>query len=412
MRRIKIKNFGPIKAGFTENNGFFDVEKVTIFIGNQGTGKSSVAKLISTLTWLEKALYRGELTEKEVTNNHRFINNYCAYQGLKNYFQSNTEIEYQGDAYEFSYRGEKLTVLVNKISKQYLLPKIMYIPAERNFVSVVNQPDKLKGLPSPLLTFLAEYEKALEAIKENIQLPINNVEFEFDKLNKIANIRGEDYKIRLSEASSGFQSAVPLFLVSHFLTKSIGNDIDNSKSEVSLKDLRRIMEEVRKIVEDPNFLDEFKKTALEVVASKYRPARFINIVEEPEQNLYPKSQKEILFKLLEFANFNPENELLITTHSPYIISYLTLAIKSYNVQEKITQSNKQDDLNKKLAQIIPLPSVIHGRQVIIYELTENGSINKLPTFDGLPSDNNFLNQQLADSNELFDQLLEIEELCQ
>ncbi len=50
-----------------------------------------------------------------------------------------------------------------------------------------------------------------------IRSPINNVDLEFDKFNDIAHIVGKDensYKIRLSESSSGFQSLVPLFLVS------------------------------------------------------------------------------------------------------------------------------------------------------------------------------------------------------
>jgi len=61
MSKIRIKNFGPIKEGFLEDDGFLDIKKVTIFIGNQGSGKSTVAKLISTMMWLEKALYRGSV---------------------------------------------------------------------------------------------------------------------------------------------------------------------------------------------------------------------------------------------------------------------------------------------------------------------------------------------------------------
>jgi ABC-type glutathione transport system ATPase component len=48
MSKIKIKNFGPIQEGYNENNGWIDISKVTVFIGNQGSGKSTVAKLIST----------------------------------------------------------------------------------------------------------------------------------------------------------------------------------------------------------------------------------------------------------------------------------------------------------------------------------------------------------------------------
>jgi predicted ATPase len=56
MSRIKIRNFGPIVNGYLENDGWIDINKVTIFIGNQGSGKSTIAKLISTFTWIEKAL--------------------------------------------------------------------------------------------------------------------------------------------------------------------------------------------------------------------------------------------------------------------------------------------------------------------------------------------------------------------
>jgi len=41
MAKIKIKNFGPIKEGYLEKDGWLDVKKVTVFIGNQGSGKST-----------------------------------------------------------------------------------------------------------------------------------------------------------------------------------------------------------------------------------------------------------------------------------------------------------------------------------------------------------------------------------
>ncbi|MFM7576658.1 MAG: ATP-binding protein, partial [Microcystaceae cyanobacterium] len=79
MSQIKVKNFGPIGSGFVENDGFLDIRKITVFIGNQGTGKSSIAKLLSTFSWLEKTLYIGNLEEKDVTNYDRFVSKYCGY---------------------------------------------------------------------------------------------------------------------------------------------------------------------------------------------------------------------------------------------------------------------------------------------------------------------------------------------
>ena len=145
MSKIKIKNFGPIKNGFQDNEGWMDIKKITIFIGNQGSGKSSVAKLFSTLTWIEKALVRGDFKEKDLTGYNRF-RKHCSYQNIGSYFKDDTYIEYEGKAYTISF-FEGITNVTKKEQNGYSFPKIMYVPAERNFVSTVDKPALLKKLP-------------------------------------------------------------------------------------------------------------------------------------------------------------------------------------------------------------------------------------------------------------------------
>jgi len=67
MNKISIKNFGPIKEGYLEDDGWMDIKKVTVFIGNQGSGKSTVAKVISILIWLEKSINRGDINNGGIT---------------------------------------------------------------------------------------------------------------------------------------------------------------------------------------------------------------------------------------------------------------------------------------------------------------------------------------------------------
>lgn len=57
--RLKIRNFGPIKEGYDEDEGYMTFSPFTMICGPQGAGKSCVAKLYSTFTWIEKALVRG-----------------------------------------------------------------------------------------------------------------------------------------------------------------------------------------------------------------------------------------------------------------------------------------------------------------------------------------------------------------
>ncbi len=417
MRSIRIKNFGPIDAGLAdgENDGFMKIEKFTIFIGNQGTGKSSVTKLISTLSWLEKSLYRGDIKESYMTSYNRFVKEYCNYQNLKNYFRDETEISYRGEVYHLEFKNNKFEVtpiaFSNVPEANYKVPKIMYVPAERNFLSAVDYPDKLKGLPKSLSTFWEEMQRSLQELSGSLQLPIGDVKLEYDKSNKISRIVGKNYKVRLSESSSGFQSFVPLFLVSRNLAASLGKEKDNSKSEMSTAEQRRLKEEIEKIVNNPRLSEDFKETALKLLSDKYKNDAFLNIVEEIEQNLFPTSQKKILFKLIEFANETDGNGLLLTTHSPYIINYLTLCIKAFAVLSKIIQSSKKDTLEPQLEEIVPLKSTVDPDVSIVYQMNDDGTIAILGNYKGLPSDENYLNEVLAEGNELFAKLLELEDLC-
>jgi predicted ATPase len=416
MRKIRIKNFGPIKEGFEGNNGWLELKKFTVFIGNQGSGKSTIAKMISTLTWIEKALVRGDYPEKEFTNHSRFIKKYSSYHKLENYFDGldgidRAEIEYEGDAYYFKYSNKKFTV-EKKQNISYLLPQIMYIPAERNFISTIDNPKMIRLSSGPLVEFLSEFDKAKQEIKDSVTLPLSNAKLEYDRLNDIVNVRGEDYKIRLTEASSGYQSAIPLFLVSRYLATNIRQQNENSQEELSTDELNRFRKGVEFIYSDDSLTDEQKRIAISALSTRFKKSTFVNIVEEPEQNLFPSSQRQMMNNLIEFANMNQGNQLIITTHSPYIINYFTLSIKAKNVFDKVTNCGGEKISITGIFTIVPEKSFVATQDLIIYELSDKGQIIKLADYKGLPSDENYLNEKLAETNDLFANLLEIEDSCQ
>lgn len=403
MSQIRIKHFGPIKEGYQQNDGWMEINDMTVFIGSQGSGKSTVAKLISTMTWIEKALVRGDFGGKELSA--KGFQKHVSYQNILDYFKPESVIEYQGQAFFISYKANRVTVEKN-IKNGYVFPKIMYVPSERNFVSSVRNLNTLKGLPSTLYTFSDEFINALEDIKGQLDLPINNSHFEYQKLNKLSWIGGEGYKIKLSQASSGFQSFVPLFIVTRYLASSLFLQSDHATKEISIEEEKRIRREIEEIFANPNISEEVKKLSLELLSSKFSYSSFINIVEEPEQNLFPDSQQEILNSLIRYKNLNENNKLVITTHSPYIINYISIAIQAGNLLKKLNS----EDLIKKLNDVVPLDSVLESGRVSVYQFEEKkGCIADLPNFEGIPSDNNFLNQSLGEGNIAFDRLLEIEE---
>lgn len=153
-----------------------------------------------------------------------------------------------------------------------------------------------------LYTFLEEYEFAKQALSETIDLPFGNVKFEYRKQNKKSFLIGDDFKIDLLEASSGFQSFVPLFLVTRFLSNAIDEESDVNYNQSSIDEEKRLRKEIDKIFASSKISEEVKLALLEKLSSRNRYTSLLNIVEEPEQNLYPLSQKEMLFELLRFKN--------------------------------------------------------------------------------------------------------------
>ena len=393
MSNIIIRNFGAIK----EQRAPIEIKKVTFFIGNQGSGKSTVAKLIATFMWIEKALVRGNYNKKWLERKNRLKNTFLPYHRIENYLKENTFIQYKGDAYTITYEKEFLK-FEEKKNNDYSLPQIMYVPSERNFIAYVKKPKELKLSSDALKEFLTEFDNSKEIVK-NLELPINEAILDYDKLNDTLNLKGEDYKIKLTEASSGFQSFVPIYMVSRYLGKSVGKQSE-IKVEMSGDEKDKFRKEVEKIYSSKELTEEQKRIAISVLSKKFNKTSFVNIVEEPEQNLFPTSQRDMLYSLLKINNEIPANKLIITTHSPYLVNYISVAVEAGNIQNK---ANKE-----QIRKIIPLSALVKSDDLAIYQLNEKeGTVKLLGNYNGIPSDENMLNLQIDETNNLFADLLDL-----
>ena len=391
MSSIIIRNFGAIK----EHNAPIKIKKVTFFIGNQGSGKSTIAKLIATFMWIEKALVRGDYDKKWFRRKNRFKNTFLPYHRIENYLKENTFIRYEGEAYIITYEN-KLLQLEEKKNNDYSLPQIMYVPSERNFIAYVKSPKELKLSSEALKEFLTEFDNS-KGIVKNLELPINTINkviLDYDKLNDTLNLKGEDYKIKLTEASSGFQSFAPIYMVSNYLVNTIRK---NSGIKVSMtgEEISRFRKEIEQL-----FTDEQKRIAISVLSKKFNKTSFINIVEEPEQNLFPTSQRDMLYSLLKINNEITANKLIITTHSPYLVNYVSVSVEAGKLKQGVTAEK-----GGQLSEIVP----INADDLAIYQLKEeDGTIELLDSYEGIPSDENFLNNEIGRTNELFADLLDLQ----
>ena len=306
--------------------------------------------------------------------------------------------------YIFEYREEGLNVKENeRVDDSYFMSKVMYVPAERIVLGCVDHPSGLKGLGESMKSFTEEYEIAKRELKNGYRLPFDDANFEYDMLNDIARLRFDDHNVKLSDGASGFQSALPLLLVSKNLSDMVANSMKDGG--LSNKEQKELQKEVDFIMNDTALSEDVKKAFLRNLSSKYRYSRFVNVVEEMELNLYPDSQKAMLYELIANNNRLNGNRLLLTTHSPYVIDYLTLAIKAGQVADR---TNGDSDLMAKIYDIVPPKSLVNAGEWVVYQVGA-GAVHELGQYDGMPSDENFLNVKLGDTNTAFDRLMEIEE---
>lgn len=399
MQQLRIRHFGPIKEGLSQNSGWLIFDKVTVLIGNTGSGKSTVAKLYSTLNWLEKVLTKGELKPEQLVKGKSFVK-HLAYQNIANYLNAKTEIEYKGDAYHFHYQNSSLVVTKLEDS-HYSVPKILYYPAERSLVGVLDRPEKMRGLPDSIYTFLYEYDKARNHFAKGFSIPFLNAKFEYSKLNKLGYIVNGNYKLKMSETASGIQTALPMLMVAQYLNKVVDGQI-NDENNISVEQFRLLAEKVQKASKSQRLDGSSLTNEISTFLANTSNTRVVNIIEEPELNLFPTTQKQVLFNLLEL-NVG-DNQLVFTTHSPYLISYLALAIKAHQID--ISRPGKRYEISK----VVPYGAAVPGQQVKVYELDEvNGTIALLDDIYGIPSDEHLLNAQLQEVNRSYNELQKIKQ---
>ena len=119
---------------------YLNIDKLTVFVGEQGTGKSTVAKLYATFAWIEKSIVQNKFSCGQFDAST--FSSLLGFYRMEGYLRDATEIDYIGDGISLSYRNSVLQVKEINLEK-YILPKIQYIPAERNLVGVIDKYEQI-----------------------------------------------------------------------------------------------------------------------------------------------------------------------------------------------------------------------------------------------------------------------------
>ncbi len=382
MPQLKIRNFGPITEGYQDSvDGFFDVNPLTVFIGEQGAGKSCVAKLFSTLSWLEKKVAQNPAERVFIDSFEEIC---LSFHRIKDFIKDNTEIVYRGIYCSLTFKNRNLEIIKVASSDDYSQPKILYIPAERVFCSSVTNPTKVNFLPPNLLSFMSDYYDALNnQDNTTVMLPLNGYEVVFDKKTSEVFVadKQKDYKIKLESSSSGLQSLIPLYITVKFFKEQISRPLEARFNEFSLDQTNKLKEFGKELITSKRITEEglnetlesFKKSLREFLekAPEIREkqikrivnSRMVCIIEEPEQNLFPESQYKVINELISLLLNDKSNICVITTHSPYILETINNCIYAKQISLK----------GIDISQILPEEYQISYDNIAAYKIS-NGKI--------------------------------------
>ena len=195
--------------------------------------------------------------------------------------------------------------LINKLEN--ITDYSVYIPAERLFISMIADSiislfNNSIPLPKVILEFGASFEKARKNISS---YEVDFLDISYKRIKNEDRIYLNKRKhIQLSNASSGLQSLIPLLLV-------IQDNLNDTSKENTY------------------------------------------VIEEPELNLYPKAQYE-LAKIISSicsestSEYKKNNKIVITTHSPYILTAFNNFLLANKLSDKINQEEIENILSQKI----------------------------------------------------------------
>lgn len=324
MASLHIKNFGPIL-----DSAQIELTPLMVFIGRQSSGKSTFMKVLCFCRWIEKKIMvSSDDIINQYTHYNRFVKDLKLFYRLNDeYFKADTELKYDGDVIRIEYTGINNNArIVRKelFAQESYNSKLCYIPAERNLVSAIQNVDKTYRATEKdvLFNFIYEWDEAKGPYTSEhpFKLAATGGFSYVNKSGADVLIREDGSETPAFYASSGMQSVMPLDVMTNYITGRVGENAALSMHE----------------------RNEISKTEHASRRLAYQSAQFF--IEEPEQNLYPESQKLVVMSIVRslkqaLDKGSAQSMALITTHSPYVMSAVnTLLAAAVVVERGLEQS--------------------------------------------------------------------------
>lgn len=312
---IHIKNFGPITEVELD-----DIHSLLVMIGPSGSGKSTVLKLLSIFRWLYKRAciktYLKKAGVKKFGKDTQF-RTLLKTSGIDEYLRADTRIIYT--------RGETKLVFEsgqfksgNVLVQNFSCEKVVFISDKRSIIAdYLDHKIERRSAGYYLQDTIDNFMLAKDSIKK-MDLEYLGVTFRVEKTNNETKYRfyglGNDANVKMSAGSSGMQTVTPLCMIALYFSQYFNP-------------IKAFSESLWKYLSELDKLSEFSSATN---VGDIQDKNIHLLVEEPELNLDPYSQIQLVNQLVDicFVQTKDHNmSLALATHSPYILNYLNLLIQ-------------------------------------------------------------------------------------
>jgi len=263
----------------------------------------------------------------------------------------------------------------------FYITETIYIPAERAYISTLSNSlfsiiREDIALPKCLTDFGAQFEQARNNLN-NHKLDILNIEYKFENNKNIIHLPNSQKELQLTQVSSGMQAVIPMLLV-----------LENKRSKL------RVIKNCY-VIEEPelNLFPEMQKKLTELIIEIF----FNNTISSNTSSKIIKQNK--LDELTE-KYINKKDRLIITTHSPYILTTLDSLIQAQNT------FNEKPNTLKEISNIISQKKWIDINNVSAYYLKE-GKATDIIDYEMQSIGANRIDDISDEIGQIYDKLLNI-----